>query len=123
MHSKRFVIGLSLAAALLSTTGQAHAQSGTPASPPPAVQSPAEPAPAPVLTEVDALRWTNAVKDMRIATMQLEMAQAAAREIFLSLQRPGYTFDPNTLTYKKAPVPPPAEPLPTPPRPGGGGQR
>lgn len=70
--------------------------------------------PAPVLSDVDRLRLQNLALAMEVAKLRAEVAQRdydqtreAARALLQQLERPGFTFDPSTLTYRPAPSPAP----------------
>jgi hypothetical protein len=70
-----------------------------------------EQAKAPALTDVQKLGIVNLAKDIQIAQLQAQAAQAAfdkaqaeLQKLIASLQVPGYTLDLNTMTYTTKPA-------------------
>jgi hypothetical protein len=66
---------------------------------------------APTLSDVDRLKLQNLALAMEVAKLRAEAAQRdydqardAARVLLQQLERPGFTFDPSTLTYRPAPA-------------------
>lgn len=63
-----------------------------------------KPAPevAPTITDVQRLTLQNAVLRMRLAQVEFDKARDEAGALLVSLQKPGWTFDQQTMTYTKA---------------------
>lgn len=73
-----------------------------------------QPRPTPTLAEIDRLKLQNLALAMEVAKLKADAAQReydqardAARALLHQLERPGFTFDPATLTYRPVPSPAP----------------
>jgi hypothetical protein len=61
----------------------------------------AEPKP-PAITDVQRLTLQNAVLRMRLAQAEFDKARDEAALLLVELQKPGWVFDQQTMTYTKA---------------------
>jgi len=59
----------------------------------------------PTITDVQRLTLQNAVLRMRLAQAEFDKARDEAAILLVELQKPGWVFDQQTMTYTKAPDP------------------
>ena len=59
----------------------------------------------PTITDVQRLTLQNAVLRMRLAQAEFDKARDEAALLLVELQKPGWVFDQQTMTYTKAPEP------------------
>jgi hypothetical protein len=57
----------------------------------------------PAITDVQRLTLQNAVLRMRLAQAEFDKARDEAALLLVELQKPGWVFDQQTMTYTKAP--------------------
>jgi hypothetical protein len=60
----------------------------------------------PALTDLEKLTLVNAVQKFEIAQLRALAVQRELQALLKSLEKPGYTFDLQTMTYIKAAGPP-----------------